>query len=89
MTAICRYEEEEKERQAKMEQLQREENERKRREKLLEEQSLRDKLVKNVQQLEQRKVEIQRELLLRTLPSSGGGQLKSAVVIPENNTQRD
>ena len=82
---ICRYEEEEKEREAKLEELQRLENEQKRQEKLEEEQLLRDKLVKNVQQLEQRRLEIQRELLLRTLPS-GGGQLKSAVVVPENLT---
>ena len=52
-----------------------------RKEKLEEEVELRDKLMKNVQQLEQRKKEIQRELKLRNL--SSGSQLKSAIVIPQ------
>lgn len=66
-----------------MEKLQQEENERKRQEKLKKEEELRDKLLKNVQQLEQRKMEVQRELLLKTLPT-GGKQLKSAVVVPRD-----
>lgn len=53
----------------------------KRKEKLEEEVELRDKLMKSVQQLEQRKREIQRELKLRNL-SSAGSQLKSAIVVP-------
>lgn len=52
-------------------------------EKLEEESVLRDKLIKNVQQLEQRKIEVQRELLLRSLTAEGPPQLKSAVVIPK------
>ena len=54
-------------------------------EKLAKESVLRDKLIKNVQHLEQRKMEVQRQLLLRTLSSSGGqSHLKSAVVIPKH-----
>ena len=48
-----------------------------------EEEELRDKLLKNVQQLEQRRMEVQRELLLRTLPS--GKQRKSAKIAPNND----
>lgn len=51
-------------------------------EKMEEESVLRDKLIKNVRHLEQRKIEVQRELLLRSLTSEGQSQLKSAVVIP-------
>ena len=43
---------------------------------------LRDKLIKNVHHLEQRKMEVQRQLLLRSLTSGGQSHLKSAVVIP-------
>lgn len=49
----------------------------------LEESVLRDKLIQNVRHLEQRKIEVQRELLLRSLTSDGQSQLKSAVVIPK------
>lgn len=79
-----RYEEEEREREAMVERLQREENETRRQEKLREEEELRDKLLKNVHQLEQRRMEVQRELLLRALPTSGL-QVKSAVVVPKDD----
>lgn len=82
---ICRCGEEERKRQKALEQLQQEEKQRMKREKLEEEQSLRDKLVKNVQSLEQRKLDIQRELLLRT-HTSDGGHLKSAVTVPHSKT---
>lgn len=52
-------------------------------EKLQEESVLRDKLIKTVRQLEHRKMEVQRELLLQSLTSEGQSQLKSAVVIPD------
>ena len=68
-----------------MAQQQREEEEARKRERMEEEASLRDQLIKTVHQLEHRKLEIQRELVLRTLSSSsgvGGPQLRSAVVIP-------
>ena len=55
-------------------------------EKLKEEDELRDKLTKSVQQLEQRKREIQRELKLRNL-SSAGSQLKSAIVVPRTGKE--
>ena len=73
-----------------VEQHQREAEQQRRREKLEEEVTRRDQLMKNVQQLEQRRLEIQRELKLRNLSSSslpGGAQLKSAIVIP--NTDKD
>ncbi len=54
----------------------------KKKEKMREEEELRDKLLKNVQQLEKRKLEVQRELTLRALPASG---LKSAVVVPTSD----
>lgn len=67
----------------------REKKERKGRERakcLKEETSLREQLIRNVQELEQKKLEVQRQLLLSTLnnsaSSSSVGQLKSAVVIP-------
>lgn len=50
---------------------------------LEQESALRDKLIKNVQHLEQRKMEVQRELLLRSLTADGQSQLRSAVVIPK------
>ena len=52
-------------------------------ERLEKESVLRDKLIKNVHHLEQRKMEVQRQLLLRSL-TSGRQQshLKSAVVVP-------
>ncbi len=61
---LCRYEEEERERDILVEKKRKEE-------KMREEEELRDKLLKNVQQLEQRRLEVQRELSLRTLPASG------------------
>lgn len=75
-----RYQEEEREKTAAMEQQQREAGQQRRKEKLEEEVVLRDKLMKNVQQLEQRRLEIQRELKLRN--RSSGSQLKSAIVVP-------
>lgn len=60
----------------------------KRKEKLEEEVELRDKLMKSVQQLEQRKREIQRELKLRNLSSAAAGsQLKSAIVVPHTGRE--
>lgn len=60
-----------------------------------EEASLRDQLVKKVHQLEHRKLEIQRELILRSLSSTSGdpggtsghrsSQLRSAVVVPTDS----
>ena len=72
-----------------MEERQREEDHQRRREKLEEEANKRDKLMKNVQQLEQRRLELQRELKLRNLSSSleGGVQLKSAIVIPKTKSE--
>ena len=72
-----------------MEERQREEDHQRRREKLEEEANKRDKLMKNVQQLEQRRLELQRELKLRNLSSSleGGAQLKSAIVIPKTKSE--
>lgn len=67
------------------EQCEREAEQQRRREKLEEEASRRDQLMRNVQQLEQRRLELQRELKLRNLSSSageGGAQLKSAIVVP-------
>lgn len=79
----CRYQQEQKEqREAELE-LERERAERCRLQQLKKETALRDKLIKNVQHLEQRKMEVQRELVLRNLPA-GQSQLKSAVVIPKN-----
>ena len=72
------------------EQCEREAEQQRRREKLEEEASRRDQLMKNVQQLEQRRLELQRELKLRNLSSSaaeGGPQLKSAIVVP-NTTDK-
>lgn len=73
-----------------LEQREREEEQQRRREKLEEEASRRDQLMKNVQQLEQRRLELQRELKLRNLSLStgeGGAQLKSAIVVP-NTTDK-
>lgn len=73
------------------EQCEREAEQQRRREKLEEEASRRDQLMKNVQQLEQRRLELQRELKLRNLSCSsaaeGGAQLKSAIVVP-NTTDK-
>lgn len=63
--------------------LEKEKIERSRLERLEKESALRDKLIKNVHQLEQRKMEVQRELLLRSLTAEGQSQLKSAVIIPK------
>lgn len=89
MYAVCRYQEEEREKALALEQRQREAEQQRRREKLEEEATRRDQLMRNVQQLEQRRMELQRELKLRNLSSaaavgSGGTQLKSAIVVPHN-----
>lgn len=70
-----------------MERQQREEERLRRQERTEAEALLRNKLMRNVQQLEQRKLEIQRELLVRSL--SSGSQLKSAVVVPQNKEEVD
>ena len=55
---------------------------------LKEESSLREQLIRNVQELEQKKLEVQRQILLRTINRGSSNsvgppsQLKSAVVIP-------
>lgn len=81
---LCRYQQEQREQREADLKLEKEQMEVARREKLEEESVLRDKLIKNVRQLEQRKMEVQRELLLRSLTSDGQSQLKSAVVIPDH-----
>ena len=69
---------------------QRKEEEQQKRRKLEAEANLRDSLIKNVQDLEQRRLEIQRELLLRSLSSgSTATQLKSAVVVPTDRAQEE
>ena len=79
---MCRFQQEEKERREAELKLEKERMEQHRIKQLQEESALRDKLIKNVHQLEQRKMEVQRELLLRNLTSDGQSQLRSAVVIP-------
>lgn len=78
---VIRYQEEEREKMEALEKLRCEEEQRRRKEIMEEEVELRDKLMKNVQQLEQRKREIERELKLRT-SSSQRSQLKSAIIVP-------
>ena len=94
-----RYQEEQRELRELQEQKERErmEKEREKKEKereknLKEESLLREELIKNVQVLEQKKLAVQRQLLLRTFESGGSSgntaaqslqQLKSAVVIPK------
>lgn len=69
---------------------QRKEEEQQKKQKLEAEANLRDSLIKNVQDLEQRRLEIQRELLLRSLSSgSTTTQLKSAVVVPTDRGQEE
>ncbi len=87
---MCRYQEEEREKALAQERCEREVEQKRRREKLEEEASRRDQLMRNVQVLEQRRLELQRELKLRNLSSSageGGAQLKSAIVVPNNETK--
>ena len=85
-----RYQQEEAERRERLERQQKEEAERKWKEKLRKEASLRDRLIRNVQQLEHRKRVLQRELVSRgsILPhedrGSSGSQLSSAVVVPKS-----
>ena len=51
---------------------------------MMEEASLRDKLIKNVQQLEQRRRELERRLYMRD--SSTDSHLHSAVVLPREQS---
>ena len=60
-----RYQQEEAQKRIRLERQQREEAEARRREKVAEEAGLRDRLIHNVQRLEQRRKEVQRELALR------------------------
>lgn len=80
---ICRYQEEQTQQREVELRLEKEKTQKSRLERLEQESALRDKLIKNVQHLEQRKIEVQRELLLRSLTADGQAQLKSAVVIPK------
>ena len=66
-----RYQQEEAEKRARQEREQREEAEQRRRERVAEEGVLRDKLIRNVHQLERRRKEVQRELVLRNISESG------------------
>ena len=59
---------------------------------MAEEAVLRDKLIRNVHQLEQRRKEVQRELVLRNISSGSSSQesrgasgIASAVVIPRHH----
>lgn len=87
-----RYQQEESEKRIRLEQQHKEEMERKRVERVAEEVSLRDKLIRNVQQLEQRRKEVQRELVLRDLSQTSSSQqgrpssnIPSAVVVPHHH----
>ena len=84
-----RYQQEEAERREKEAQKQREESERRRRRKVREDASLRDKLIRNVQHLEQRREELQRKLKGRGREGrresrSLDAPLPSAVVLPKH-----
>lgn len=88
--SFFRYQQEKQERHEALEARQRKEEERLKRQKLEAEANLRDKLIKNVQDLEQRRLEVQRELLLRSLSSeSTATQLKSAVVVPTDGGREE
>ena len=87
-----RYQQEESEKRIRLEQQHKEEMECKRVERVAEEVSLRDKLIRNVQQLEQRRKEVQRELVLRDLSQTSSSQqgrpssnIPSAVVVPHHH----
>ena len=85
-----RYQQEEAERRERLERQQKEEAERKWKEKLRKEASLKDRLIRNVQQLEHRKKVLQRELVSRgsILPKEHKGtsssQLPSVAVVPKS-----
>lgn len=81
-----RYQEEEKERLQVLERQRVEAEQLKRKEKLEVEAELRDRLMKNVQHLEERKRVIERELKLRNI-SSETSQLKSAIVVPHTSSK--
>lgn len=54
---------------------------------MMEEASLRDKLIKNVQQLEQRRRELERQLYVRdSSTDSTSNHLHSAVVLPREHS---
>lgn len=88
-----RYQQEEAEKRIKLEKQHKDDVERKRLERVAEEVSLRDKLIRNVQQLEQRRKEVQRELVLRDISQtsssqqgrSGSSNIPSAVVVPQQH----
>ena len=80
---FCRYQQEQREQRSTEMKLEKEKMEASRLRRLEQESALRDKLIRNVHHLEQRKMEVQRELLLRSLMADGQSQLKSAVVIPK------
>ena len=80
---LLRFQEEERRKREELENQQREEERLRRRERLEKETSLRDRLTRSLQELEQRRQEVHRELLLRSQP---GGTLRSAVVIPQEDS---
>ena len=86
--STTRYQQEEAERRERVEREQREAAEQKRREKVREEASLRDRLIHSVHQLEQRRKELQRELVLRDNSQEVSSRqrresaIQSAVVVP-------
>lgn len=73
-----------KEHQLTLKNQEREEGEKRMREKMEEEMTFKNKLLKNVQQLEQRRMEVQRELMAKSRLSSGE-TLRSAVVVPKSD----
>ena len=77
---LLRFQEEERRKREELEHQLRVEERQRRRGRLEEEASLRDRLIRSVQELERRRMAVQRELLLRSKP---GGTLRSAVVIPQ------
>ncbi len=79
-----RYQQEQKEQREAELKVERERKEKECLERLREEEALRDKLLKNVHHLEHRRMEVQRELILRNLSTTDKpSQLKSAVVVPK------
>ena len=87
-----RYQQEETEKRVRLERQHRATVERQRRERVAEEASLRDKLIRNVEQLEQQRKEIQRELVLRDMSGRSSSSQRrrsrhdvpSAVVVPRH-----
>lgn len=91
--SAIRYQQEEAEKRIRLDQQHKEDMERRRLERVAEEVTLRDKLIRNVQQLEQRRKEVQRELVLRDISQTAGSSqqgrpssnIPSAVVIPHHH----